>query len=53
MNESTHSNNFSKSGISNQRTIISKLIKDFDELKKIHNNNETDFLAQFNVLQGR
>ena len=53
MHDSTDSNNFPISDIGNQPTMISSFIKDFDELKKMHNNNETDFVAQFNMLQGR
>ena len=53
MHDSTDSNNFPISDIGNQPTMISSFIKDFDELKKMHNNNETDFIAQFNMLQGR
>ena len=53
MHESKDSNNFLTSYIGNQPSMISKFIKDFDELKKMDNNNENKFVAQFNVFKGR
>ena len=51
--QSTDSNNFPMSDLGNQLSMISTFIKDFDEVKKMKNNNEIDFTAHFNVLQRR
>lgn len=53
MIDAAESNHFPSSEIQNKPSKITPFVNDFNDLKKMNSDNQLDFVAQFNVLQGR